>query len=248
VPVVLPQPPPPCSGGGGRDRAAWGIVDAVTVAVAVARQIRIRQTRGRRSPAQAGLSTPVDVGLRVPTVPVVLPPPSSTPLGRRRVQSRRAGDCRCRRHRRRAAPSEEDSCTPPSSTARCPRRHSAHCDARSARRRGRSEFYHHRRGNSESTNDEDNDTNHDNEGATRRRKRRRTRTDYYNPSSFASQNIPLPADDNAALPDQLLRQSKSLLEQVALLDRRQCASSMPRASRFGVINVRGMGSTDCTTT
>ena len=132
VPVVLPQPPPPCPGGGGRDRAAWGIVDAVTVAVAVARQIRIRQTRGRRSPAQAGLSTPVNVGLRVPTVPIVLPPPSSTPLGRRRVRSRRAGDCRCRRHRRRAAPSEEDSCTPPSSTARCPRRHSAHCDARSA--------------------------------------------------------------------------------------------------------------------
>ena len=64
--------------------------------------------------------------------------PPSTPLGRRRARSRCAGDRRCRhrRRRRRAAPLEEDSCAPPSSTARCPRRHSVHCDARSARRRG----------------------------------------------------------------------------------------------------------------
>ena len=80
-----------------------------------------------------------------------------------------------------------------------------------------SEFYHHRLRNSELTNDQDNDDNDDDEGATRRRKRRRTTTDNNNPSSFASHNIPLPADDDTALPDQLLRRSKLLLEQVALL-------------------------------
>jgi hypothetical protein len=91
-----------------------------------------------------------------------------------------------------------------------------------------SEFYHHRQGNIESTNDQDDDDDDGDEGATRRRKRRRTTTDSNNPSSFASHNIPLPADDDAALlPDQLLRRSKSLLEQVALLIRRRLARRFP---------------------
>ena len=89
--------------------------------------------------------------------------------------------------------------------------------------RYRSEFYHYRRSYSESTNNQDDDDNNDDEGATRQRKRRRTTTDNNNLSSFASHNIPLPADDDAALPDQLLRRSKSLLEQVAILVRRRLA-------------------------
>ena len=90
-----------------------------------------------------------------------------------------------------------------------------------------SEFYHHQRGNSKSTNDQDDDDNDDDEGATSRRKRRRTTKNNNNPSSFASHNISLPADDNAALPDQLLWRSKSLLEQVSLLVRRRLARRFP---------------------
>ena len=159
---VLPPPPPPRSGGGGRDRAARGIVDAVTVAVAVARR-RWKKIpahhRHRRHVAHVG----------IPCTAMHVPPDVEV----------------------------------------------------------WSEFYHHRRGNSKSTNDQDNNDNDDNEGATHRRKRRRTTMDNNNPSSFASHNIPLLADDDAALPDQLLRQSNLLFEQVTSLVHCRLARRFP---------------------